>query len=108
MLEYISVHEASHILGISDRIVRRNCIDGKLKAEKDGNAYSIELESVLDLLRSKEILVDSDIDPDIVRNNGHSEMSASPKVSDIDPDELFRKTAELLRTWSEYFLREFN
>ena len=116
MEQWITVARASVILGVSERQVQRYCHHGTLVSEK-GKAYSIELESVLDLLRSNEILVDPDIDldtepeemssvSDTAGINGHTNMSASPKGSDIGPDELFRKTAELLRTWSEYLQQQ--
>ena len=48
----ISVGDASSILGVGKRQTRRYCNEGKLKSQKDGKAFMIEYDSVLEFLKT--------------------------------------------------------
>jgi len=50
----ITVSDASVLLGVSERQVRRYCTEGKLDAIRDGKAYSIVYASVVSLLNQNE------------------------------------------------------
>lgn len=50
----ITVGDASELLGVSERQVRRYCTEGKLDSIRDGKAYSIEYASVVALLKQNE------------------------------------------------------
>lgn len=78
----ISVSDAARITGMTERHVRRKCMEGTFDAEKDGKAYLVSLDSVLAFKDSGQAVDDPDIDEDIdemsepelpeVRNpNGH-------------------------------------
>lgn len=48
----ISVTDAAMLLDKSERQIRRWCNEGRLASNRDGRAFEISLESVLDVLRS--------------------------------------------------------
>lgn len=60
---WISIADASKILALSDRQVRRYCNDEKLQSRKDGTAYEVTLQSVLEL-RGTQSDETSDTDAD--------------------------------------------
>ena len=45
-MEYVSVEEASQITGYSEQYIRRLLRQGKIKAEKKGSMWWVELESL--------------------------------------------------------------
>ena len=127
----ISVNEASQILQVSERQVRRYCNDEKLMSEKDGKAFSIDLGSVRELLRSNEPLEeepeqdeDSDIfeemseshvrtdDRNSENGNGHvriSESNVRSEMSDNDQNRIsdedeFRVRIEEINRTLDHFL----
>jgi hypothetical protein len=123
-LKMISVSEASQILQVSERQVRRYCNDGKLASEKDGKAFSIELGSVRELLRSNEPLeeesghdeyadiFDEDIEemskPDVrisENGNGHVRNGMSDNAQHQSSDENeFRVRIEAINRTLDQFL----
>ena len=45
-MEYVSVEEASQITGYSEQYIRRLLRQGKVKAEKKGSMWWVEMESL--------------------------------------------------------------
>ena len=45
-MEYVSVEEASQITGYSEQYIRRLLRQGKIKAEKKGSMWWVEMESL--------------------------------------------------------------
>lgn len=74
----ISVNEASQMLDVSERQVRRYCNDGKLVSKKDGKAFSINYDSVLALLRENP-QPDADIETD-TEEQENADMSATEQA----------------------------
>ncbi len=62
----ISVADASAILRVSERQVRRYCVENKLQCRKDGKAFEIDFKSVVELLKNNpQPEEDTDIDSNI-------------------------------------------
>jgi excisionase family DNA binding protein len=80
----LTVAEASTILEMTDRHVRRLCQEHKLQAEKDGKSYQIPLDAVLAWKANGETVEDEeDIEPedaDMSADKGHTpEQMSEPK-----------------------------
>lgn len=77
----ISVSDASCLLRVSERQVRRYCNEGRLICYKDGKAFEIEYDSVLAFLKSD---FTPESDADIESDKGVSGASdADTNMSDV-------------------------
>ena len=55
-MEYVSVEEASQITGYSEQYIRRLLRQGKIKAEKKGTMWWINLESLTEYKKEMDAL----------------------------------------------------
>ncbi len=87
----ISVTEASQILRVSDRQVRRYCNDDKFQSVKDGKAFVINFDSVMELLNSGQVTEETDIDDS-------SEKINYQEDTDMDTQSMSVMSASDVRT----------
>ena len=83
----ISVSDASTILRVSDRQIRRYCADSKLVCEKRGTAFEVDLASVLNFLQASESEADTIVKEDDPKNmENNLVMSVVPDKTEDVPD----------------------
>jgi hypothetical protein len=72
----ISVSDAARILDLTERHVRRLCMEGKIDAEKEGKAYLVSFESALAFKDSGQAVDDPDMEDDNDAMSGHESSDA--------------------------------
>jgi excisionase family DNA binding protein len=93
--KYVSVQQASEILNVSDRQIRRYCNDGKLEYVMEGKAFLVDRESLSQFARERSDMDASSTIPNInqmsdddqsVSDSGVRSMSDENVTDDTDTD----------------------
>ena len=80
----LSVGDASLILRVGERQVRRYCNEEKLVCRKDGKAFEIEYDSVLEFLRNNTSLeLDEDIASDEEEPDADTDAGVRSEEADV-------------------------
>ena len=93
----ISVADASRILGITERHVRRLCMEGTIDSEKSGKAYLVNFDSVI-VFRENGQTPEEDTDMESgsdVRNISETGVSDDSDIADTHSEDDVRNNSDV-------------